>query len=497
MHDIVKGFLAALHHDGKKLLLNRKREEELHYASWGTSQESGSSHIFWDRLADHGDPVDLGPWATSQLPLPPDVVTLVKLMGGWDGDKLRSLDDADPRPTAEDVNRFLPRLLVSLRAADALHKALYYGDEEKADSPGTQQVHVARQYPFFYPFYGQPVVWTPEPDRFPASVDPAPLRATHKFCNPRPRFKALLDALAVSGGWQAEPLLDFQKARLGSFPESTYLPVTSIGFHQRLVAALFLLLYRELEQFCFDPQGNPLKPVLFLNTVISPPERLTNRLRDTATVRKISHLVQHGFHAYFQQHYLRDLDALYIQHPDHNPFFFYNKDAIVVLNRAADQDHIREICSEVAQTTESVITLESVCIEADLSLTLKTNRLSPPVALDQVQGTKVGMNRQAQAFFRGTMRQALWHSQRIPRSQPPDAITFCASCNKTTDREQLRSDRRGDMLCPVCLQLREGYPYCTRCQVYISPGVRACPYCNQGNPILKARPPSPKVLHGQ
>ncbi|MBI3797552.1 MAG: hypothetical protein HY268_11385 [Deltaproteobacteria bacterium] len=503
MHDKVKGFLAALHHDGKKLLLNRKREEESYYASWGSSQEPGSSHIsshtFWDRLADHGDPSDLGPWAMPSLPLPQDVVTLIKLMGGWDEEKLRSPGDADPRPTTDDVKRFLPRLLVSLRAADALHKAMYYGDEEKADSSGVQQNHVARQFPFYYPFYGQPVVWTPHPDQFPASVTSAPLRATHKADNPRPLFKDLLDALARSSGLQAKPLLEFQAERLGSFPESTYFPVTSIGFHQRLVATLFLLLYQELEQCCFRSQRENLKPDLVLNTVISPPERLTNRLRDTATVRKISHLVQHQLHAYFQEHYLQDLGELNIWRPDHNLFFFYTKDVIIVLNRAVDQPRIEEICREVAQSTESVITIESLRIEASLPLKLKTNPPSLPVTLDQIQGTEVSMG-QARAFFRGTTSQALWQPRRLPPIQSPEeAPDCCASCNKATDRQDLKSDeQRGDMLCSVCLRLRTGHPYCTQCHVYVSRGVHVCPYCNQSAPVLKSgeRPPSPRVLHG-
>lgn len=75
LHDVVKGFLAAFLHDGKKLLLYRDRQDRRHYGSWG-GWEDASRHAHWDTLQEE-DVDDLAPWNHQPVPLPVDVMGLI------------------------------------------------------------------------------------------------------------------------------------------------------------------------------------------------------------------------------------------------------------------------------------------------------------------------------------------------------------------------------------------------------------------------------------
>ena len=92
---MTKGYLAALHHDGKKLLLNRDATDCDHYGSWGPSPR----HSLWDTFEDQGSAVDLGSWTTRSPPLDAEVTLLINLMQEFG----RGHRELSPPDTAEGV----------------------------------------------------------------------------------------------------------------------------------------------------------------------------------------------------------------------------------------------------------------------------------------------------------------------------------------------------------------------------------------------------------
>jgi hypothetical protein len=310
----------------------------------------------------------------------------------------------------------------------------------------------------------------------------------------------LLDRLA-NGGLTMGNLVTIQKTLCGEFPDSTYLPVTSLGFHQRFAAAIFLLLYDMLGPHCIQSNPDHICLTFYLHTIVSPPERLTNRLRDTATVRKISHELQERLHRHLRQRYLQELDVLGLQHPDHNPLFFYNKDATVALTAAQDQEDLYEICSEVAAKTESVLTLMRQEIRVKLAVELSTHQPLPPLPtalhalpvahFHKVTARATPCDPRRDTFF------PPWSA--IPQTQPAEQSTdHCVSCNKPAPRANLSTDQRGDALCQTCCQMRERYPYCLSCHVYVPADADACPYCQaESPPQLRTGFPNPQVIHSR
>lgn len=480
----IQGFLAALHHDAGKLWLSQDTTPPKAYGKWG-------DHVSWD--------------TTQPSPLDPEVHTLIKLMEGQTRRKLADVSDERLRDL-ETVG------VVSLRAADALHKALYWGDDAKLG-----QVHVGLQCPFYYPFYGHPKVWGPDKSLPPSlhqtfnvhvllqsSADRTAAARRPEWANARQQFQTFLDQLTRAhhkpDGLQAQDLERIQAEVLGAFPESTFLPVTSLGFHQRFVAALFLLLYQTVQHVEFRQRRHVLEVRLCLNTVVTPPERLTNRLRDTTVVRKISHLLQQRFHDYCRERYLTPLAALRFQHPDTNPCFFYNKDAIVLLNRAEEQADLTQICEDVARTTESVLTLATIPIHGTLTLELATDP-PPPTLLSQLSLPEFKRVVRATATLGKQTTHPCWGPSTFTPEQAAETVAYhCAPCNKASD-VPLAEDV-GDPCCPTCLRFRRNFRICTRCQVYYEDPPRhpeqggGCPSCGHHDHRHRPHQSTPRLLRG-
>ncbi|MFQ6044632.1 MAG: hypothetical protein ACE5PV_27580, partial [Candidatus Poribacteria bacterium] len=492
---IENGYVAAMFHDVKKTLLCRDANNT-DYGMWRPD------HLRLDDLDSQGDTRDL---RANKVALEnSEQILLIKLhMRHFNQDVLKF----DPY-NSTDIANLDPVTAVSLMASDAMHKALYFGD-----SRFTKGFKVAMRFPFYYPFYGQPMVWIPvtfasfpnkkkfsDPQNKLSEFRVGHIQNDMWFENARKKFAQFLGKIhnerkqsANKGQFlTAKMMVDAQEFLFADFPDTTYLPITSLAFHHQLTTALFLFIRKRLKNFVFNAQCGEVEVPFYLNTIVSPPEKLTNRLRDTATVRKISHRLQQSLHDYLKGEYLGDVQRFDFWHPDYNPFFFYNKDAIILLSSEADQEQIETICADVAQDTESVITLESIKIDGKVRIMLedesdKGKRLEH-LKLTQIEANG-SLNIESEVEQKPQMTQSFWHAA------PPAPVTeerdsteaHCHLCNKAVDDagRELKRGRTGDSLCKCCGVLRNNYRFCPDCDVYFKKQQEyekePCPYC--GKPV--------------
>ena len=474
---IENGYVAAMFHDVKKRLLNKNPKPLDSYGQWGRR------HPILDDLTTQGDTGDL-PAKKVELENGEQIL-LIKLHHG----------DADG--TSSDIADLDTLTVVSLMAADAMHKALYFGDSERFT------INVAMQFPFYYPFYGEPVAWLPtdaksfaqfskQEKQFRFNVEN--IQNDMRLENARKKFVWFLEdihnerdrAANKRQFLTARMIVEIQKELFSDFPDTTYLPITSLAFHHQLVTALLFFIRKRLENFTFSSQCGEVEVPLYLNTIISPPEKLTNRLRDTATVRKISHRLQQSLHDYLNDEYLQDVQRFDFWHPDYNPFFFYNKDAIILLSAGSDQEQIGKICGNVARETESVITMESIRIDGKVQITLKDESHKGK----KIENLKLAdIQIKSQAFLESpSLEKSFWYAaDPAPvTDERQSAEAYCYQCNKAVDdveQEFMRDISTGDLLCKCCDALRRGYRFCTDCDIYFRQQQKSnrelCLYCGE------------------
>jgi len=484
---IENGYVAAMFHDVKKRLLNKNSKPVDSYGAWG------ANHAILGDLTTQGDTSDL-PENAKKVELENDEqILFIKLHHG------------DVDETSLEIANLDTITAISLIAADRMHKALCYGDSEDSET-FTRKLDVARQFPFYYPFYGKPMAWLPtdsesfkreKPSRFHAEN----VQNDMRIGNAREKFAKFLNEIRNERKRAADKrkfltarmIVNMQEDFFADFPDTTYLPITSLAFHNQLVAALLFFIRKRLEEFTFSSQCGEVEVPLYLNTIISPPEKLTNRLRDTATVRKISHRLQHSLHDYLNNEYLEDVRRFDFWHPDYNPFFFYNKDAIVLLASERDQKEIEKICGDVAHETESVITMEAIKIDGKIQITLKDEsnkgKKLKELKLTDIQAKgKEGdrtLNIKSEAFLESPLiEKSFWYAAAPVTDERQSAEAHCYKCNKTVDgvKQKLKQDT-GDLLCDCCHALRRGYRFCVKCDLYFKQRQQGnkeqCPYCEK------------------
>ena len=303
-----------------------------------------------------------------------------------------------------------------------------------------------------------------------------------QFKNSRGLFKRFLHKIQNEEGKQflsAKEMIEWQESIFSSFPDSTYSPMTSLNFHHRFVAAITLLIDQRIRSWvCENTSANQEITIgLRLNIILCPPEILTNRLRDTSLVRKISHRLQLKLHDYFKDAYLQPLQRFGFDHPDLNPFFFYNKEAIVLINGETDQKAIERICKCVAEETESLITLNSIPIDAQVEIAFEREvkegeNLKGFEIFDVSVSEKNGKQKlivlgdsetkdQIRTPFLGFSED----QKKVKEAVNWDEVAYCFVCNKGTD--ELQADRE-DQLCNRCYNLRKEHRFCQDCNIYFS-----------------------------
>ncbi|MBC8231976.1 hypothetical protein H8E77_20690 [bacterium] len=473
---IENGYVAAMFHDVKKRLLI-KDPKKGNYGMWG------GLHMILDNLTTQGDCGDL---PTKKVELENDEqILLIKLHHG-------DFDETLPEIANMDTTT-----VISLMAADRMHKALYFGDSEDSET-STKEPEVARQFPFYYPFYGEPVAWLPTDSKSfeqekPPQFNVENIQNDLRLENARKKFVCFLDDIHYERNQAANKrqfltarmIVEMQKELFSDFPDTTYLPITSLAFHHQLVTALLFFIRKRLENFTFSSQCGEVEVPLYLNTIISPPEKLTNRLRDTATVRKISHRLQQSLHDYLNDEYLADVQRFDFWHPDYNPFFFYNKDASILLSAESDQQQIGKICGDVSRETESVITMESIKIDGKIQITLKDESHKDK----KIENLKLAdIHIKSQAFLDSpSTGKSFWYAANPApvTGEQESAEAHCYQCNKTVDdveKELKRDISTGDLLCECCHALRRGYRFCINCDLHFKQQQQGnkekCPHCD-------------------
>jgi hypothetical protein len=481
---IENGYVAAMFHDVKKTLLCRD-EKSKDYGTWRPD------HLRLDDLCSQGDTGDL---PANKVDLENgEQILLIKLHQCLFNQNALKFNPE----TSFDIANLDTITAVSLMASDAMHKALYFGESEF-----TIGLEVAMRFPFYYPFYGQPMVWIPvEFASFPQN-NFTEFRVGHiqndmRMGNARKKFARFLDEIynerkQAANKQQfltANMMVFVQKELFADFPDTTFLPITSLAFHHQIVTALFFFIRKQLENFVFCSQCGEVEVPFYLNTIISPPEKLTNRLKDTATVRKISHRLQQLLHDYLNNAYLRPVQRFDFWYPDDNPFFFYNKDAIILLSSESDQKQIENICRDVAKETESVITLEAIKIDGKVQITLKDDS-DKGKRLENLKLTQIKANGRLSIMSKVEQKpqitKSFWHAASpSPVTEEQDSTeSHCHQCNKTVDdveRELKQDISTGDLLCKCCHALRRGYRFCPYCDLYFRQQKQGdkeqCPYC--------------------
>lgn len=453
------GYVAAALHDLKKVLLNNKAAKD--FGTW---------------RPDHADLTDLG----SQLDNPQQR-TFASTLGTAPFPPKLDLENSDqvalirahhrgPMGLPAGSSADLQLAALALEFADRAHKALYFWGEGSGEIRG-----VNWRCPWYYPFWGEGKPWTvPE--------------AQERFLNVAKRIRQHLDN---GGRLEAEFLVTLGEGLLSDFGDSTFLPVTSLHFHHQLSAAIYLLVMKELSELGHVPIGRDRKcndkaaiSLHLTRTVITlPPERLRYRLRDAMHLRKISQHMLVKVHQHLSQQYLPRsvMGVARITHPAQSPLVFYGKEAIVILNRGADDKAIMQIVRDVANETETPIKIDRQPLE------LRDDRLTPTggqVAFNDLTSQQTGVGPVTAKALDPEMEWAM------PKLNVPDeAAHECAACHGPIAPGRQREDLDDD-LCETCYRIRREYQECPKCFA-LFPQAPTCPFCGDlGNDLVPRQPVS-------
>ncbi|MBI1924232.1 hypothetical protein HYR99_08260 [Candidatus Poribacteria bacterium] len=487
---IETSFVAGYFHDGKKTLLNHDKTQT---QTWGTWDPD---HLRWDEPDTQGDIADLNFPFTNDDPILENKEQLlaIKLHQRVFSEKVLGFNLNQEEHQSE-ILKLDQVALLALLASDTLHKSFYQSASGLEDGPPS-----IMRCPFFLPFYapgaeGRAIGWLPmdlpSDTRLPVhDLLPAAVGDAIQFRNARKLFKDLLHAIRHEKEKAINPaqflttrqMLKWQESFFSSFPDTTYLPITSLNFHHRFVAVLLLLVYQRLCKWRCETLQNPQEIAipLCLNTIVCPPEVLTNRLRDTSLVRKISHRLQLRLHRYFHEsQYLQPLQRFGFSHPDLIPFFFYNKDAIVLISGGADQEAIQAICREIAQKTESIITLNTIPIQAKVEMTFHKKVPEKGQGLDEINILDLmdleTRNDRVRVIGNACLGEptstpflGIPKPDKTPKVESDgDAMeeAHCFACNKGV-KKLFTDPFTDDRLCKRCHELRRQYRFCQVCNIY-------------------------------
>jgi hypothetical protein len=443
------GYVATALHDLKKVLLNSWPGK--HFGTWRPD------HACLADLTTQVNAAQQGVFARAlgtkllELRLENCPQTQLIWMHGVD------LKDRDQREALK--KRLSPELVASYLAitfADHAHKALYFWLEE-----GGQIEGVNWRCPWYYPFWGEKKMWTVQ-------------EAQQRFFDAAQRIRKRLDGGTIL---DAEFLVKLGEDLLSDFGDSTFLPVTSLHFHHQLSAAIYLMVMKEFEEKGGVPLGAdrhdrevPAVSLELSRTVITlPPERLRYRLRDAMHLRKISQRLLIRLHQYLKEQYLHqdDLASLGFTYPRLSPFVFYGKEAVVVLNRRADDEAILGIAFEVAEETETPLKVQRQPLTLTPEGVQRSGKIAPPQGL---AGQAVGVG-----FIRPTRDspETMWAMPAV--SLPQVAAHECASCHRPIAPGEQKTDL-DDELCATCDTIRRGYRECPKCFA-LFPKAPECPLC--------------------
>jgi rRNA maturation protein Nop10 len=475
--DLLDAYLSCLLHDIKKVLLNAKKGDP-DYASWRPD------HYKLDDLWTQIDP--------AKVALPKALSVHSDSLKNDHRIRLANLHHNEPTAPRRDLD---PVAIYAIQAADKTHKALYFPEEPRQSGSGPD-IEVNRKLPCHYPFFGLPCYWRPDDD-FGGDL-PATGREEVEWRNSTQHFKKIFGAVSTqrntSAGITPRGALQLLEDFFSDFPESTYLPVTSLNFHLRLAGALFLLFYRVfagVREVTAYPV--PCELTLALTTITTPVERLRNRLRDVRNIRKISQQLQEKLHAALRQEYLDAVAPDAFRHPSSNPFLFYSKDALVILHAESELARLREICSQVAKECGTDIGLYARLIRVPASLRISGFQdkrdpiIGQPLSKLDPERTKAGIDIEP-------LERLATVSERFSCSPQfsPSAEQACFTCGEPHEPLELREDR-GDKLCCKCFTLRRGYKFCPSPDCFTYTLQPTCPHCGrQTEP-----PPTPRLLRDQ
>jgi hypothetical protein len=452
------GYVAAALHDLKKVLLSNKPTPQ--FGTWT------HHHVDLGDLASQLDPTQEQAFASSLGTKPPRLD-----LENQDQVALIGAHHQGPSGLPAGSSGDLQLAALALEFADRAHKALYFWEEGSGEILG-----VNWRCPWYYPFWGDTKRRTvPE--------------AQQRFLDAAQRIRQHLDN---GGRLEAGVLVKLGEGLLSDFGDSTFLPVTSLHFHHQLSAAIYLMVMKQLNELGSvplgkDPKGRERGAVSLdlTRTVITlPPERLRYRLRDAMHLRKISQRLLIRLHQHLREQYLSRavmgaVGDRGFTHPDRSPLVFYGKEAIVILNRRADDEEILRIAREVANETETPIKVERQPLELrDHTLTLTGGQLP----FSDLMPRQMGVGRIAAMALDPETELAM------PTVKPPQAAAHeCAACHKPIAPGQQRTDLDDD-LCETCYRIRREYRECPKCFALFPPSDR-CPLCGPLDPDLAPRHP--------
>jgi hypothetical protein len=486
---LLEAYVSCLLHDVKKILLNTDRDSS-HYATWGPD------HYRLDKLSTQVGNQRLSPPERVQLHSDPKRDCAIH--------RLIKLHHNDPKPDKkppgwEPVDRrgLDPVAIYAIQAADRVHKKLYFPGELRTGDPRPKpEIGTVEQerFPCHYPFWGQPKFWHPHDVPHlgqPVGYEPEVIWAdsTERFCELAQQLTELSES---ETGLTPRAVLALLAEKCSDFPESTYFPVLSLNFHLRLAGALFLLFHKQMRDLTI-PQASPLPATLSvcLTTLTTPPERLRNRLRDVANIRKISHRLLEHVHEVLRRAYLPEELADLFRHPDSSPFLFYTKDALVLLHAENEWTALRQACRTVAEECSTDIGLQCLAatIPVDLHLSGNAQELAPyagcRLSVLPPEMTKAGIHVDEPQLGAGHNETAA-----CPRSFAEEELNACFTCGVPLPESRGQTDG-DDTLCLKCARLRKEYLFCPVCRHYTVN--QWCPFCPSKTQLL----PSPSLLAGE
>ncbi len=458
------GYVAAALHDLKKVLLNNNAGKR--YGTWGPD------HANLAHLSTQLDATQQQAFATALGTKPPrlDLENEAQLKLIW----LHEVSLRETNDRAELKRHLSPELVASYLAltfADRAHKALYFWLEEGGEIQG-----VNWRLPWYYPFWGDAKKWTVS-------------NAQKRFLEAAKHIQQHLK----NGRLDARFIVNLGEDFLADFGDSTFLPVTSLHFHHQLSAAIYLMVMKEFEDKGGIPvcgTGKDMRPAITLEmtrTVITlPVERLRYRLRDAMHLRKISQWLLIRLHQYLKGRYLLEdgLACREFSHPHLSPFVFYGKEAIVLLNRRADDEEILRITQEVAGETETPFRVERQLLTLAPRDGRQETRVEPAATLAHraVGVGYIGCRTETPDGRPETK----WAMPGL--TVPEVAAHECAVCHKPIAPGQQKTDLE-DELCETCYRIRREYWECPKC-LALFPRAPACPLCGELGGDLAPRPPS-------
>jgi len=485
---LLDAYLSCLVHDLKKVLLCGKRHgrpEGLEYAHWGSRR----LHSTLNELDTQVDTKDAG--------LPRKLRfhrTYTRRRDIW---RMAALHhNEDPEGEAEPRTGLDTLAIYAIQTADKAHKQLYWPGEQRP-SP---DIGIGLQFPCSYPFYGVPRYWRPEdtlPDEFERLLG---LPEGAQWANSTDWFRDHLVAevrerVKADGMLTPRSALRLLSEHCAGFPESTYLPITSLNFHSRLAGALFLVFYKAFQGVKI-PESSPAKVTvpLRLTTITTPAEVLRNRLRDVRHLRKVSHRLLLAVHGLLHELYLGGIDDTLFAHPDSNPFLFYSKDALVLLHGGGDKEFacLLDACGTVADESGVAfgVSTQKVTVEVKLRISgqVLTEEVGKPLSeLDPNRTRAPSRQGDLSVIVSNPVRDSIAPAVVLCEADK-EAPNSCTTCGKPGEFEE---DDRGDRPYDTCQALRENFRFCDVCRLYVKSD--RCAACGGTTRM----PPSPLLLTEQ